>query len=174
MPAKESALGLKKIEIADVVASGLPSVWTELEDVKIGTASLVETEASTQNIFIEQSMDVYRNIVTEPGVTTLAFELYDVSPANLALLKGGTASAASSSANSKWKKGDTISMQKAVKVTTLDDQVITLPNGSLIANINWVLTKGDLATIAVTVTAQKPLDSTLSAIEIEANDKLPA
>lgn len=173
MAAKESSLGLKKLEIADVVNTGLPSVWTELEDVKIGTASLVESEPSTQDIFIEQKAGVYRNITTQEGVKTLTFELYDVSPANLALLKGGTVTAASESKGSTWKGStSSVEIEKAVKVTTLDDYVLTIPNGKVVANINWLLTKEDLATVKVTITAQEPLDDTLGDVMVEAPDKL--
>lgn len=172
MSAKKSSLGLKKIEIADVTAVGLPSSWTELEAVKIGTAVFAETEPSTEDVRIEQKSGIYRSITTEDGVTTLEFELYDVSPANIALLKGGTATTATTLKGSSWKKGsETIDISKAVRATTLDDYVLIIPNGKVIATVNWMLSKSELATVRVKITAQEPLDSTLGEWEMEAPDK---
>lgn len=172
MAVKESSLGLKKIELADVAETGLPLVWDELEDTPISSGVLSETEPSTENIFVEQKKGVYRTIVTEEGITTLVIETYDVSPANIAKLKGGVVTVATSSKGSTWKGSlETIEINKAVRVTTLDGYILTIPNGKLIAVINWALTKSELAKITITITAQEPLDPTLGLLEIESPDK---
>lgn len=172
MAASESSLGLKKLEIADVINTGLPTTWVELEDVVIGSAVLAESEPSTEDIFTEQSSQLYRKIVTQDGVKTLTFEVYDVSPANLALLKGGTATAATSSKGSTWQGStNTVQINKAVKLTTLDNYTITIPNGSVISVLNWTATKQELAKVTVTITALAPKDVTLGDVIVEAPDK---
>lgn len=172
MAANESSLGLKKIELADVLPTGIPTAWTELEDTPIESATLSETEPTTENIFIEQSKNVYRTITTEDGVMTLVIDTYDVSPANIARLKGGTVTTATSSEGSKWQaSNEVVEINKAIKITTLDDYILIIPNGKVVANINWQLTKTALARVTITITAQAPLDPTLGALIVEAPDK---
>lgn len=172
MAANESSLGLKKIELAPVATTGLPTTWEELEDTPIGNSILSETEPTVENIFIEQKKGVYRSITTEDGVTTLTIETYDVSPKNIAKIKGGTATTPTAAKGSTWKGSiETVDINLAVRVTTLDDYVLTIPNGKVVAVINWPLSKSELAKVVITITAQDPLDNTLGALEIEAPDK---
>lgn len=162
MASTNSSIGLKKIEIADVVAKGLPTAYTELEDVKIGTAILSETEPTINEIYTEQRPNVYRAVTAQEGVTTLSFEIYDVSPATIAKLKGGTVTAG------LWKGSkNTISITKSVRVTTLDNYVIDIPNGKVVATLNWTLSKEELASISVKITAQEPSDADLGIIQIK-------
>lgn len=165
----ESSVGLKKIEIAAVPEAGLPVVWTELKAVKIGSAKLTEAAPSTTDVKIEQKpTSTYRKITTEAGETTLTVELYDVTPDNLVLLKGGSVTGDGDATPKVWKKGvSSAEIQKAVRLTTNDDFVIILPQAHVEAVINWALTVGDLATLSVTFTPLQPTDVTLPSIQIE-------
>ena len=168
--AKESSVGLKKIEIAAVPASGLPTVWTELKAVKIGSAVLSESEDSTTNIKIEQKpKSTYRKVTTEYGESTIAVEVYDVTAANLLLLKGGNVTAAvPGTSGAKWNKGsEAVEIEKAVKLTTFDDFVIIMPQAHVSALINWPLTVGELGSVAITFTALQPDDTTLAELIIQ-------
>lgn len=168
--ANESSVGLKKIEIAAVPASGLPTAWTELKAVKIGSAVLSESEDSTTNIKIEQKPKAtYRKVTTEYGETTIAVEVYDVTADNLLLLKGGTVAAAVPGTSGKqWKKGsEAVEIQKAVKLTTFDDFIIIIPQAHVSALINWPLTVGELGSVSITFTALQPTDTSLEEIIVE-------
>lgn len=166
----ESSVGLKKVEIADVPATGLPTVWTELKAAEIGSATLSESANTTENIKIEQSPSGnYRTIITEYGVKTFVVRLYDVTADNLNKLKGGTVTPAVPGTSGKiWKAPrEAVSKNQAVRLTTFDDYKIILPNGFLEALIDWPMTVGALGGVALTVTAQLPADATLSDIEVE-------
>ena len=167
MAKTKSSLGLKKLEIADVPATGLPTTWTELKATKVGTAVLTEEDDSVTNIFIEQSDEVYRTIKTEKGATTFTFEMYEITAANLAKLKGGTATTETGGVGATWDKAvNSVELFQTIRMTTLDDYQIIIPNGNLKARITWTMTKEDLATITVTITVNTPLDETLPPLRV--------
>lgn len=170
----KSSVGLKKIEFADPVAEGLPSVWTTIGDTQIGSASVTETEPTSTDIRIEEKPNsIYRRLTTEGGIEQFAANIYDLSADTILALKGGSVTGDGSSTAKKWSKSqELVTINKAVRITTFDDFVITFPNGLVQATINWPLTVGDLGQIAITVTAQAPLDSDLSDVEI--TEPLPA
>jgi len=168
MAVEKSSLGLKKIEIADVPATGLPTAWVELEDAQIDSASLTEGEATFEDIYIEQQRDVYRRIETQAGALTFTVQLYDVGADVLNLLKGGTVVPATGTTGKKWKAPtETIQIVKAVRLTSLDDYKFVIPRGQVSALITFALAKSGLATITLTITATKPSDDTLSIVEVE-------
>lgn len=154
MAVENSSLGLKRIGIANVVASALPTVFTELHDAQIDSASLTESEPTTEDIRIEQKKGIYRRIETEEGSTVFTVQLYDVSPDNIALLKGGTVTPATAEVGKRWARTETVEVTKAVQLITLDDYKIYIPNGYVTALITWALSKSALATITLTIAAQ--------------------
>ncbi|QQT43352.1 Uncharacterised protein [Sphingobacterium multivorum] len=172
MAVKNSSLGLKLLELADVPATGLPTTWEVLEDVKIGTANLTEEEDTTEDIEIEESDDTYRTIKTKKGAIKLTFELYDVSPQNLKKLKGGTVTDATATAGDIWSPDEnSIDIYRAARVTTKDGYKLVFANGFVKARITWNLTKSELATVTVEITANKPIDPTLKIFTVEHPEK---
>lgn len=155
MGVENSSLGLKRIGVAEVDAAALPTIFTELEDAQIDSASLTESEPTTEDIRIEQKKGIYRRIETEEGSTVFTVQLYDVSPDNIALLKGGTVTPATAQTGKRWSRKETVEVTKALELVTLDDYKIYIPNGYVIALITWALAKSALATVTLTITAQE-------------------
>lgn len=167
---KESSVGLKKIEVADVPATGLPTTWIELKAAVIGTATLSESAATKTPLRIEQApQGVYRNLTTEYGVKTFVVSLYDVSADNLNKLKGGTVTPAVPGTSGKiWKSGrDVVNKEQAVRMTTSDGFIIILPRTDFEALIDWPMTVGDAGKVALTFTALLPADESLSDIQVQ-------
>lgn len=155
MAVKNSSLGLKYIGVADVVADAIPSEYTELEDAQIDSASVTENEPSTEDIRIEQKAGIYRTITTEEGSTVFTVQLYDVSVDTIELLKGGTVTAPSAGQGKRWSNKDaSFEVNKAVKLITLDDFKLYIPNGKVVALVTFALAKSGLATLTLTITAQ--------------------
>lgn len=155
MAVENSSLGLKYIGISDVSPNPFDATYTELEDAQIDSASVTESEATTENIFIEQRSTVYRNITTQEGSTVFTVNLYDVSVDTLSRLKGGVVTAPSAGAGKRWsKKGASFEVTKALKLITLDNFILWIPNGKVVANIAFTLAKTALATVSLTITAQ--------------------
>jgi|GEM_PF-1414241 len=171
--ATESSVGLKKIEIADVVktGTGIPSAWVkELKAAVIGTATFSETANTSTDIRIEQQpTGIYRRLTTEYGIKTIAVSLYDVSADNLNKLKGGTVTAAvPGTSGKKWNASrEAVDIEQAVRLTTFDDFKIIIPRARLEALIDWPLTVGDLGKVAITFTALLPELTTVSDLIVE-------
>lgn len=170
----KSSVGLKKIEIADPVSSGLPETWVEIEAAQIGSWSLTETEPTKTILRVEQKPNsVFRELTTEPGIENLAGEIYDLSADTMLAVKGGAVTGDGTSTPKQWGKSETLStIMKAVRVTTFDDHVIVFPNASVQATFNWPLTVGDAGRIALSFTPQAPLDDSLQ--EVMISEPLPA
>ncbi|TDS14727.1 hypothetical protein [Sphingobacterium paludis] len=154
MAVEKSSLGLKRIGIADVLPNALPAAFTELEDAQIDSASVTESEPTTEDVRIEQKKGIYRRIETAEGSTVFTVQLYDVSADNIAALKGGTVTPATAQVGKRWARKETVEITKALELVTLDDYKIYIPNGYVIALITWALSKSALATITLTITAQ--------------------
>jgi len=168
MAVENSSLGLKYIGLGEKLPTGLQETYTELEDAQIDSASLTETDATYEDIRIEQKPGIYRRIVTEEGSIVFTVQLYDVSPDNINLLKGGTVTAATETVGKRWHMSkETVNIQKALKLVTLDDYIIYIPNGFVSALITWNLAKSQLATITLTITAQDVSDEDLGNVIIE-------
>lgn len=158
MAVENSSLGLKYIGIANVDAETIPATYQELEDAQIDSASLTESEPATEDIRIEQKPGVYRTITTAEGTTVFTVQLYDMSTDTLALLKGGTVTPPTATVGKRYAKKETFEVKKALKLVTLDDFKIFIPNGKVSANVTWTLAKSALATVTLTITAQDHLE----------------
>lgn len=155
MAVQNSSLGLKSLKIADVVAAALPAAFdVELYDAQVGSASVTETEPTTENIQIEQKRGTYRKITTADGETTYTVQLYDLSTDQIQAVKGGTVAPATAEVGKRWSRTEQVEINKAVEIVTLDDFKIIFPNAHVSALITWPTTKGALGTITVTFTAQ--------------------
>jgi len=155
MAVENSSLGLKYIGVADVDPLAIPEIYTELEDAQIDSASVTESEPSTEDIRTEQKPGIYRTITTEEGSTVFTVQLYDVSTDNLELLKGGTVTAPAAGKGKRWSnKNASFEVNKALKLETLDGFKYYIPNGKVVALVTFALAKSALATITLTITAQ--------------------
>ncbi|PVH26299.1 phage tail tube protein [Sphingobacterium corticibacter] len=155
MAVEKSSLGLKYIGISNVSTTPFSATYKELEDAQIDSASLTESEPTTEDIYIEQKTNVYRNITTQMGSTVFTVQLYDVSADTLNLLKGGTVSAPTASVGKRWSNKNTnFEVTKALKLITLDGFIGYIPNGKVTANVTFSLAKSALATVTLTITAQ--------------------
>lgn len=155
MAVENSSLGLKSLKIAEVDPAALPSAYPiELKDAQVDSASVSETEPSVENIRIEQKKGIYRRIVTEEGVITYTIQLYDLSVDQIVAVKGGTVTPATATVGKRWGRTETVQMNKAMQLVTLDDFKIYFPNANVLALITWPTSRTALGTITVTFTAQ--------------------
>lgn len=165
MAVENSSIGLKSIKIAEVDPLKIPEVFTlELKDTQVDSATITETEATYENIRIEQRKGIYRRIQTEVGEVTYVAQLYDLSVDQIALVKGGTVTPATATVGKRWGRTETVELHKALELITLDDFKIYFPNAHISAVITWPTSRTALGTMTITFTA---LDHPVGDIVIE-------
>lgn len=133
MAKKIIAVELVKLEYADVPKAGLPSSWTELENVHEETFKYIEGEPTTDP-YKDVKGRTYYNEVKEGDKHIIAtIGRYDLE--TKAKLQGGTYTAANASSGAIWTPPDTPEViYKAVKGTTKDNVSIIFPKAQVIAN----------------------------------------
>jgi len=141
---------------------GPGTALTELfGDTVPGTAVLETTEASTQDITIEESDDPIETITTEPQRWTLAFHSYNLSPEVLQTLFGGTVT------SGVWEAPDKApSVEMTVQVETMSSMVITMPRVKLTAKMTMNFDKTQLGRIEITGTVLNPTKEGVGKISI--------
>ena len=150
--ANVTALGLSKIEVADIDATtGLHSgSYTTLGKTYENTCKLTEEDPTTNEFYCEEEDDPQESI-SKAGKTTLAFSIMNANAAALANLFGGTAS------SGVWSAPDaTVEVYKNVKITPRIGGVLEIRRCKLRAKVNADYSKQGLFLVEMTGTVLKP------------------
>jgi len=149
-------IGLKKIEFGDVaIDGGMGTVLTEFGATVSDTAVLANEAPQITDFLIEEQTTPFYT-ASEDGKITVKWSSYNVEPASLLRVKGGTVTT-DASGNSTWNAPDeTPNIEVSTKITTKDGTIITIPRGKIDAVITWNLQKKKLAQVDNTLTVLKP------------------
>lgn len=162
----KARVGLKKFEFGSVaVDGGMGTALSEFGATVSDTAILANESPTTTDFNIEQQSTPFYT-VTEDGKLTIKLSSYDVEPASLVRVKGGTVTT-DPSGNSTWNAPDeTPIIEVSVKVTTKDGTIITVPRAKVDAVFNYNLQKKKLAQVDLTFTALMPTKSGVPQLSI--------
>lgn len=120
-------VGLKKLEYADALSTGIPTTWTDIDVVHEDTFDY-SVEAGTEEQYINELDGQPYHIDGLNGTPLMNFSIGKYDLEMKAEFFGGTYTAASASANESWTPSDTgESVYKAFRATTKDDVVIVFP-----------------------------------------------
>jgi len=159
MAKKDNIKGVEQIRI------GLPGdgvVGTSLSGfgaVVLSSLSLTGSEANEETIATEQD-DGYLTVNTGSNPATATFKLYEVTGADAVLLMGGTWDTATKT----WKAPKT-APNKYLSVVILTEAVegqrarITFPYAKVVARYDGTITKSELLSIDVSITANTPVSN---------------
>ena len=137
MAKKIVAVRLKKLEYADVPATGLPSSWTEVDIIHEYTFEYTPREVTADPYNNELSGDPYYHDQTKSGELAISFSIGKYDLQKKATFQGGTYTAASAGGvPAKWVPATTKTpIYKAFKATTEDGVTVTFPKALVIANV---------------------------------------
>lgn len=113
--------------------ASMPSGLSALPDTVRGSISIEETEGSVLKFFVDQKKEPVRVIKAEEGEFTMTAQFYDLTFANLAAFKGGTAS--SGTPQVFTPSTDYTTVDKALKITFDSGHVMDIFNGSCVARM---------------------------------------
>tara|TARA_B110001452_G_scaffold28410_1_gene22311 strand:- start:1386 stop:1895 length:510 start_codon:yes stop_codon:yes gene_type:complete len=154
--AKENNIrGVEKIEIGLPGNGVVGSSLTEFKAVVLNSLSLTGSEANEETIKTEQD-DSYLSINTDSTPATSTFKLYEISGESAVMLMGGTWTPAAKT----WKAPKVApNIYLSVVITDIAKNKITFPYAKISAKFEGNITKGELLSVDMTITANTPITS---------------
>lgn len=157
----KKSIGLKSIKIGAIAGDGgMGATLTQIGATVSDTAGITTAEGSTTDFKIEESDSPFYSLVSDPGKKTFAWSCYDVDPANLVKLLGGSVDGTTGA----WAMPDTIpDIEQSIEITTKDLWVIRMPRASVTGRLQWNLQKTKLAQVDMTATILVPTKANTAA-----------
>jgi hypothetical protein len=153
--------GIKSVKYGAVVATGDGFAMPASADMSSwaytvqGSLTISEDESTTTEFFVEEVSTPVHSIVTDPGKLNLTWRAYDMTPALIAVMKGGEA--ATGSGEDYYYGPTTIdSLEMSLEVTTTNNIVFEIPRASCLARFDSVLGRENLLEMEVKATALAP------------------
>ena len=152
----KAEIGLKQVLIGDpAVDGGMSTDLTEVGATVSDTFTVTAEQPQVTDLTIEEQDDPFYSITT-PGKRTIAWDSYNVSPASLVKLCGGTATV-DASANNVWEAPlSAPEIIVSVKALTKAGGIIEMPKVKLSATPQFNLKKTDAVKVSVTGTVLVP------------------
>lgn len=149
--AKVTALGLSKIEVADITADdGKPGAYAALGLTYQDTCQMMEEDPTTTEHYAEEFEDPIIAL-SRRGKLTFAFSLMNANAETMEKVFGGTVAAGKWTAPSKMPV-----IEKAVKITPEIGGIFEIGRASLTAKMNGNFNKSGIFLIDITLTILNP------------------
>lgn len=157
--AKVTALGLSKIEVADITAAdGKPGAYAALGLTYQDTCQMTEEDPTTTEHYAEEVEDPIITL-SRRGKLTFAFSLMNANADTMQKVFGGTVTGTT---NKKWTAPAKMPIiEKAVKITPEIGGIFEIGRASLTAKMNGNFNKSGIFLIDITLTVLNPEFSTI-------------
>lgn len=153
--------GIKSVKYGAVVATGDGFAMPASGDLTPwaytvqGSLTISEDESTTTEFYVEEVTTPVHSIVTDPGKLTMTWRAYDMTPALIAVMKGGTA-ATGTGEDYYYGPESVEAIEMSLEVTTTNDIVFEIPRASCLARFDSVLGRENLLEMEVKATALAP------------------
>lgn len=147
--------GVNTIEVGAIASDGGPGTALAVLGLTLaGTAKMSQSDATTQDILVEES-DVPLDSIITPGSIAFNWTIANPDTATLVTLFGGTATG--TSPNKTWNMpAAVITQELTVKVTPKKGMTVVFPRASVTAKMNGDFSKTAVFGIDVTITPLLP------------------
>ncbi|MDQ6482221.1 hypothetical protein [Dyadobacter sp. LHD-138] len=148
--------GLGKIEIGEIAADGgVATVWERLGDTDRDSTAVISEEDPTRDELHALEYDAAADVDITEGAITVSWTLLNADLAALAVLWGGAVEGVG--AAQTWERsGVANSLERSIKVTPKKGYVITVVRASIVAKINYDLTKPGKMAVDIVATIMQP------------------
>lgn len=153
--------GIKSVKYGDVVATGSGFEMPASGDLTPwaytvqGSLTISEDESTTTEFYVEEVTTPVHSIVTDPGKLTMTWRAYDMTPALIAVMKGG-ATGTGSGEEYYYGPESVEAIEKSLEITTTNDIVFEIPRASCLSRFDSVLGRENLLEMEVKATALAP------------------
>lgn len=154
--AAKAEIGLKQFLMGDIAGDGgMGTSLTELGPTVTDTAILSDEAPTTTDFPVEEYDTPFYTQIT-PGKSTVALSIYDVEPASLVRVLGGTISV-DASGNNVWEAPlETPQIEQSVRLITQKNGIIDIPRGKVSGIKQFNFRKSALFQLDITVDILKP------------------
>ena len=148
--------GIKSIKFGTVEATAaMPASLTQWAQTVEGSLTLSEAEDTTKDFKVEESATPVKTVISETGALTITWRAYDLLPALIAVVKGGTATSTTKLDAPVTKA----TIELALEIETTDGAKFLIYKAAIFARIDGAITRGDLAQMEVKATVLSPNDA---------------
>lgn len=146
------SLGLKSVKYGTPTGTDtMPVTMTAFAKTVTGSMTIEEKDPSVKEFTVEELDAPIRRAITENGTLELKWKCYDIDPAMITIVKGGTATSTKFSAPAK-----SVLIDLALEVTSDDNVEFHIPKASVSARITGSIGGEDMVQMEVTAVAIDP------------------
>lgn len=141
--------------------ASMPGTLNAWAQTVAGSMTLSEDEATLKDFKVEETTTPIKTVVTDSGGLTAKWRGYDLTPALVAVVKGGTAGTGGTGATAYVSYAgpvQVVAVDLALEITTVDDVVFEIYNCAVVARFDGSISRENLLEIEVTASAQDPGD----------------
>ncbi|HCY40437.1 MAG TPA: hypothetical protein DHV48_03650 [Prolixibacteraceae bacterium] len=162
MAQEKYVYGIKSVKFGTPTGSStMPaaSAMTAWAQTVRGSFTLSEDEAQKKEFKVEEASSPVKEIVTDAGALTGKWRAYDLTPALVAVVKGGasgTSGAGSAAMVTYAGPTSVVAMELALEVTTTNNVVINVYKASVLGRFDGGVSAESLLELEVTAKALDP------------------
>lgn len=147
---------IKHLKLGAIASDGgMGTSLTQIYATEKGSVSLKETDAQTKKFEINESDYPYDMITTELATIEVEGNTYEITPANLQLLKGGTLAGGSGSPQT-WKPGASVELEVSAEIETVSGFKISIPRMKLIGKMDFTFSNEELLKLSFKLEMLQP------------------
>ncbi len=162
MAAEKFAYGIKSIKFGTPTGTAtMPAggAMTAFAQTVAGSMTISEDEAQTKDFKVEEVTTPVKTTVTDVGALSATWRCYDISPAILALVKGGTATTPAAPTAHTYDGPISVTTKSlALEITTTDDVVFEVYKCAVLARFDGGVGRESILELEVKAIAQDPGD----------------
>lgn len=158
MAAEKYAYGIKSVKFGTPTGSNtMPGSLTAFAQTVAGSFTLSEDEAQTKDFKVEEVTTPVKTTVTDVGALSATWRCYNISPAILAMVKGGTATTpAAPTAHTYDGPVSVATKDLALEITTTDNVVFAVYKAAVLARFDGSMGRENILELEVRAIAQDP------------------
>ncbi|PZX18108.1 hypothetical protein LX69_01145 [Breznakibacter xylanolyticus] len=152
------SFGLKTVKFGTPTGTvAMPAVLEQFAMTVKGSLKLSESEASLKEFYVEEQSAPVEQVIAEDSQLTAEWQCYDIAPAIITKVKGGTVTAGETS--DTWAAPGSSSIIKlAVELETASGVKVLIPKASVVARFDGAMGKEELLMMSIKLTALDPGD----------------
>ncbi|MCK9592712.1 MAG: hypothetical protein M0Q91_11975 [Methanoregula sp.] len=141
--------------------SSMPGTLTPWAQTVQGSFTLSESESTTKDFFVEETSTPVESIVSEAGALSITWRAYDLTPALIVIMKGGTAGVQGTGSTQMQSYAGPVTIDKvnlALEVTTTSGAIFHFYKASCLCRFDSAISREQMLEVEVTATMQDPGD----------------
>jgi len=160
MAAEKYAYGIKTIKFGTPTGSAtMPGTLTQWAQTVQGSLTLSEDEAQQKEFFVEETTTPVMSIVTQAGAVKVKWRAYDLTPALMTVVKGGTSGTAGSGASAVLTYAGPVTVAAvnlALEIETTNGAKFNVYKAAVVARFDSSVSREQLLEMEVSATALDP------------------